>query len=101
MGTGSYVLVGQDASMERSFGSACHGAGRTMSRGQARRTRHGRDVKRDLEAEGIVVRCPSLKELAEEAPYAYKDVDHVVEVVERAGLARRVARMSVMGVVKG
>lgn len=87
--------------MERSFGSACHGAGRTMSRGQARRTRHGKDVKRDLEAEGIVVRCPSMKELAEEAPYAYKDVDHVVEVVERAGLARRVARMSVLGVVKG
>ncbi|MDX1647500.1 MAG: RtcB family protein [Longimicrobiales bacterium] len=101
MGTGSYVLVGQDAALERSFGSACHGAGRTMSRGQARRTRHGRDVKKDLEAEGIVVRCPSMKELAEEAPYAYKDVDHVVEVVERAGLARRVARMGVLGVVKG
>ncbi|NIT88358.1 MAG: RtcB family protein, partial [Gemmatimonadetes bacterium] len=101
MGTGSYVLVGQDASLERSFGSACHGAGRTMSRGQARRTRHGGEVKKSLTERGIVVRCPSLKELAEEAPYAYKDVDHVVEVVERAGLARRVARMGPMGVVKG
>lgn len=101
MGTGSYVLVGDDEALERSFGSACHGAGRTMSRGQARRTRHGGEVKRELEERGIVVRCPSMKELAEEAPYAYKDVDHVVGVVERAGLARRVARMAPMGVVKG
>jgi tRNA-splicing ligase RtcB len=101
MGTGSYVLVGTDEGLERSFGSACHGAGRTMSRGQARRTRHGREVRQDLEARGIVVRCPSLKELAEEAPYAYKDVDHVVRVVERAGLARRVARLAPLGVVKG
>lgn len=101
MGTGSYVLVGTDEGLERSFGSACHGAGRTMSRGQARRTRHGREVRQDLEDRGIVVRCPSLKELAEEAPYAYKDVDHVVRVVEQARLARRVARLSPMGVVKG
>ena len=101
MGTGSYVLVGTDEGLDRSFGSACHGAGRTMSRGQARRTRHGREVRQELEDRGIVVRCPSLKELAEEAPYAYKDVDHVVRVVERAGLARRVARLSPMGVVKG
>ena len=101
MGTGSHVLVGDDRSLERSFGSACHGAGRRMSRGEARRLQHGGDVKRALAARGIVVKCPSLKELAEEAPDAYKDVDRVVEVVERSGLARRVARTGVLGVVKG
>lgn len=101
MGTGSWVLVGTDESSDRSFGSACHGAGRRMSRGEARRTSHGAAVKKELDARGIVVRCPSMKELAEEAPYAYKDVDSVVDVVDRAGLARRVARMAPMGVVKG
>lgn len=101
MGTGSYVMVGSDEAEHLSFGSACHGAGRRMSRGQARRERHGREVREELEGRGIVVRCPSLKELAEEAPTAYKDVDHVVEVVQRAGLARSVARLGAMGVVKG
>ena len=101
MGTGSYVLLGQDASERLSFRSACHGAGRRMSRRRARRRRSGREVKRSLEERGIVVRCPSMKELAEEAPEAYKDVDRVVEVVERAGMARRVARMVPLGVVKG
>lgn len=101
MGTGSCVLVGQDEAEHRSFGSACHGAGRRMSRGQARRTRQGSEVRKELADRGIVVRCPSLKELAEEAPYAYKDVDHVVDVVHRAGLARKVARLGAMGVVKG
>lgn len=100
MGTGSCVLVGQDDARHLSFGSACHGAGRRMSRGEARRTSDGREVKRELEQLGIVVRCPSLKELAEEAPYAYKDVDRVVDVVHRAGLARKVARLAAMGVVK-
>ena len=101
MGTGSCVLVGAGGAEKRSFGSACHGAGRRMSRGQARRTKHGREVQEELEERGIVVRCPSLKELAEEAPYAYKDVDRVVDVVQRAGLARKVARLAAMGVVKG
>ncbi|HSH76251.1 MAG TPA: RtcB family protein, partial [Longimicrobiales bacterium] len=101
MGTGSCVLVGQTGAEELSFGSACHGAGRRMSRGQARRTRHGGEVRRELTELGIVVRCPSLKELAEEAPYAYKDVDRVVDVVHRAGLAKKVARLAAMGVVKG
>ncbi|MEX2473435.1 MAG: RtcB family protein [Gemmatimonadota bacterium] len=101
MGTGSYVLVGEDASMERSFASACHGAGRRMSRGAARRLQPGREVQRALTERGIVVHGPSMKELAEEAPEAYKDVDHVVEVVERSGLARRVARTDVLGVIKG
>ena len=101
MGTGSWVLVGQARGASLSFGSACHGAGRTMSRGQARRTRSGSEVRKGLEDRGIVVRCPSSKGLAEEAPYAYKDVDRVVDVVDRAGLARKVARLSVLGVVKG
>jgi tRNA-splicing ligase RtcB len=101
MGTGSCVLVGRDEAEQLSFGSACHGAGRRMSRGEARRTSHGKDVLRELEDAGIVVRCPSLEELAEEAPYAYKDVDRVVDVVHRAGLARNVARLAAMGVIKG
>jgi len=101
MGTGSHVLVGEDEALHLSFGSSCHGAGRAMSRGQARRTRHGAEVKRALTDRGIVVRCPSLKELAEEAPFAYKDVDRVVDVVGRAGIARKVARLGVLGVVKG
>lgn len=100
MGTGSCVLVGRDEAQYLSFGSACHGAGRRMSRGEAKRTQSGAEVKRELEARGIVVRCPSLQELAEEAPYAYKDVDRVVDVVHRAGLARKVARLAAMGVVK-
>jgi tRNA-splicing ligase RtcB (3'-phosphate/5'-hydroxy nucleic acid ligase) len=101
MGTGSCVLVGRTEAERLSFGSACHGAGRRMSRGEARRTRHGREVREELEDQGIVVRCPSLKELAEEAPFAYKDVDRVVDVVHRAGLAKKVARLAAMGVVKG
>jgi len=101
MGTGSCVLVGRSEAERLSFGSACHGAGRRMSRGAARRTRSGGDVRRELAERGIVVRCPSLKELAEEAPYAYKDVDRVVDVVHEVGLARKVARLDAMGVVKG
>jgi tRNA-splicing ligase RtcB len=101
MGTSSYVLAGTDAAMALGFGSACHGAGRTMSRGEARRRQPGHEVRRDLERRGIVVRCPSSPELAEEAPAAYKDVERVVDVVARAGLARKVARLRPLGVVKG
>jgi len=101
MGTASYVLAGTDASLELSFGSCCHGAGRAMSRRAAKRRQSGGEVRRELEARGIVVRCPSKGELAEEAPYAYKDVDRVVEVVHAAGLARKVARLVPLGVVKG
>lgn len=101
MGTASYVLVGTDEGLERSFGSACHGAGRVMSRHAAKRTQPGHEVRRELEARGIVVRCPSSAELAEEAPFAYKDVERVVDVVHRTGLARRVARLVPAGVVKG
>jgi tRNA-splicing ligase RtcB (3'-phosphate/5'-hydroxy nucleic acid ligase) len=101
MGTASFVLAGEPGSMERSYGTTCHGAGRRLSRTAARKRIHGSDLRRELEARGIVVRCPSPKGLAEEAPFAYKDVDRVVRVVERAGLARRVARLVPIGVVKG
>jgi tRNA-splicing ligase RtcB len=101
MGTASYVLAGEPGSLERSFGTTCHGAGRRMSRTAARKRIGGGELRRELEARGIVVRCPSPKGLAEEAPFAYKDVDRVVRVVEQAGLARRVARLVPIGVVKG
>jgi tRNA-splicing ligase RtcB (3'-phosphate/5'-hydroxy nucleic acid ligase) len=101
MGTASWVLAGQDGSDELSFGSACHGAGRRMSRTRARGQVSGADLRRELEALGVAVRAASNKGLAEEAPLAYKDVDGVVEVVDRAGIARRVARLVPIGVVKG
>jgi tRNA-splicing ligase RtcB len=101
MGTASYVLAGADTSAARSFGSCCHGAGRAMSRGAAKRAVTGAELRRQLEAQGIVVRCPSNVGLAEEAPLAYKDVDRVVDVVQQAGLARKVARLRPVGVIKG
>jgi tRNA-splicing ligase RtcB len=101
MGTSSFVLAGEAGSLARSFGSTCHGAGRTLSRTGARKQVHGAELRRQLEAQGIVVRCPSNKGLAEEAPFAYKQVERVVDVVERAGLARRVAQLAPLGVVKG
>ncbi len=101
MGTASFVLAGREGAMVRSFGSACHGAGRRMSRTGARRRVTGVELRRQLEAQGVVVRCPSNRGLAEEAPFAYKDVDHVVSVVERAGLAAPVVRLVPIGVIKG
>src|SRR5918912_1871758 len=101
MGTSSFVLAGRQGSMERSFGTTCHGAGRSLSRTGARKRIGGAELRRQLEAEGIVVRSPSNRGLAEEAPFAYKDVDRVVTVVERAGLAARVAQLRPLGVVKG
>jgi tRNA-splicing ligase RtcB len=101
MGTSSWVLVGTEGGMSQTFGSTCHGAGRTMSRHQAKRAVQGPALRRDLEAGGIRVRAGSMAGLAEEAPAAYKDVDRVVEVVHGAGLARRVARLVPLAVVKG
>jgi tRNA-splicing ligase RtcB len=101
MGTWSYVLAGEPGSLDRSFGTTCHGAGRLLSRTGARKKIGGAELRRELEQRGIVVRSPSNKGLAEEAPFAYKDVERVVDVVERAGLARRVARLRPLGVVKG
>ena len=87
--------------MERSFGTVCHGAGRALSRGAARRQIEGAELRRQLEARGITVRCPSNRGLAEEAPFAYKEIEKVVAVVERAELAVRVALLRPLGVVKG
>jgi tRNA-splicing ligase RtcB (3'-phosphate/5'-hydroxy nucleic acid ligase) len=101
MGTSSFVLAGEPGATERSFGTTCHGAGRRLSRTRARRQITGAELRRQLEAVGIVVRCPSNRGLAEEAPFAYKDEERVVAVVERAGLARRVAQLRPLGVVKG
>jgi tRNA-splicing ligase RtcB (3'-phosphate/5'-hydroxy nucleic acid ligase) len=101
MGTASYVLAGRAGAMERSFGTVCHGAGRRMSRTGARKRVQGAELRRQLEEQGITVRCPSNRGLAEEAPFAYKEVEKVVGVVERAGLAVRVARLRPVGVVKG
>jgi tRNA-splicing ligase RtcB len=101
MGTCSYVLVGTERGMKVSFGSACHGAGRGMSRHQARKRWQGREVVQELERRGILVRSPSLRGVAEEAPDAYKDVSAVVDATERAGLARRVARLVPMVTIKG
>ena len=101
MGTASYVLAGRPGAMEHSFGTVCHGAGRRLSRTAARKQVGGAELRRRLEAEGITVRSTSNRGLAEEAPFAYKEVERVVEVVERAGLAVRVARLRPIGVVKG
>jgi tRNA-splicing ligase RtcB len=101
MGTTSYVLAGRQGAMERSFGTVCHGAGRSMSRTGARKRVNGAELRRRLEEQGITVRSPSNRGLAEEAPFAYKEVEKVVAVVERAGLAARVARLRPVGVVKG
>jgi tRNA-splicing ligase RtcB (3'-phosphate/5'-hydroxy nucleic acid ligase) len=101
MGTSSFVLAGRSGAMERSFGTTCHGAGRRLSRTAVRKIVNGEDLRRQLEHDGIVVRALSARGLAEEAPEAYKDVDRVVEIVERAGLAARVVRLRPVGVVKG
>ena len=101
MGTASWVLVGTEGSMAQTFGSTCHGAGRTMSRSQAKKTIWGADLRQELEAQGIHVRAGSMSGLAEEAPTAYKDVDRVIEVVHGAGIARKVARIVPLAVVKG
>ena len=101
MGTSSFVLAGAPGAMARSFGTVCHGAGRRLSRTGARKQIGGHELRRQLEERGIVVRCPSNKGLAEEAPFAYKDVERVVDVVARAGLAKQVAQLRPLGVVKG
>ncbi|MCC6190062.1 MAG: RtcB family protein [Anaerolineales bacterium] len=101
MGTASWVLLGTAGSMAQTFGSTCHGAGRVMSRSRAKREVRGDALRRSLEAEGVRVRAGSLPGLAEEAPQAYKDVDRVIEVVTRAGIAKRVARLRPVAVVKG
>ena len=101
MGTESWVLVGTAESERRAFGSAVHGAGRSLSRHQAKRRWRGRQVIQDLAAQGILVRSHTARGVAEEAPGAYKDVGAVVGVAEQAGLARRVARLKPIICIKG
>jgi len=101
MGTASHVLVGTQSAMQETFGSTCHGAGRMMSRHAALRLARGEQVRDDLLRQGIEVRTGSMRGLAEEAPHAYKDIDLVVDSVVGAGLARKVARLRPIAVIKG
>jgi tRNA-splicing ligase RtcB (3'-phosphate/5'-hydroxy nucleic acid ligase) len=101
MGSYSFVLTGTEEALRRSFGSTCHGAGRTMSRKAARKQVRGGELKDRLESKGIMVRAGHLAGLAEEAPEAYKDVRQVVDICEGAGLSRKVARMRPLAVIKG
>ena len=101
MGRASWVLVGGPRSMERSFGTTCHGAGRAMSRTAAVKDAMGRKIHKELEARGVIAMASSRLGLAEEQPRAYKNVDDVVDVVDEAGLSRKVARMRPIGVIKG
>lgn len=100
MGTNSYILVGTPEAKE-SFYSVCHGAGRTMSRAAAKRKIWGEDLIREMAKRGIIVKCGSPAGLAEEAPEAYKDIEHVVNIVSGAGLAKKVARVVPLAVIKG
>lgn len=101
MGTASYILVGQEGSMRESFGSTAHGAGRTMSRVRAKRDYPAETVRDDLEKYGVTIKAATLRGISEEAPGAYKDVDEVIRVSDEAGIAKRVARLRPIGVIKG
>ncbi len=101
MGRASYVLVGLPGSMEHTFGSSCHGAGRRMSRGAAIRASKGRSIKRELLDRGVIARARGRTGLDEEQPDAYKDVNQVVAVLHNAGISRKVARLRPVGVIKG
>jgi tRNA-splicing ligase RtcB len=101
MGTNSYILVGSRESMDHAFGSSCHGAGRAMSRHQALKMYRGRDVVDRLAREGVLVKSPSWRGVAEEAPGAYKDVSAVVKAAQKAGLSKRVAKLRPMICIKG
>ncbi len=101
MGRYSFVLVGRETAMRETFGSSCHGAGRLMSRMKAKKEAGGRDLNAELKRRGVTVRAHSRAGIAEEMPYAYKDVADVVEVMEAAGITRRVARLKPFAVIKG
>jgi tRNA-splicing ligase RtcB len=101
MGRASFVLLGTEKAMEETFGSTCHGAGRIMSRHQAIKRAKGRKIWREMEDKGIIVRSAGRETLAEEMSEAYKDVSDVVEVVHRAGISTKVARLRPIGVIKG
>ncbi|MBI2956525.1 MAG: RtcB family protein [Acidobacteria bacterium] len=101
MGTASWVLVGTEGAMQETFGTVCHGAGRQMSRTQAKKSEAARTARQRLEEQGIYVKSQSRDGIAEEIPEAYKDVDEVIEVVHQAGISKKVARLKPMGVIKG
>ena len=101
MGRASWVLLGGPRSMERSFGTTCHGAGRCLSRTAATKAAKGRNIREELQRSGVIARSRSREGLAEEQPLAYKDVDIVVDIVHRAGLSTKVARLKPLGVIKG
>ena len=101
MGTCSYILAGTAESEQRAFSSACHGAGRAMSRRKAKRQWRGAQIVDELKDQGILIRSPSLRGVAEEAPLAYKDVSAVVDAADHAGLARKIARLRPLVCIKG
>jgi tRNA-splicing ligase RtcB len=101
MGTSSFVLRGTQTAMDRTFGSTCHGAGRVMSRTQAKKTLSGREIIKNLLKEGIIVRAHSENAITDEAPDVYKSSDEVVNVVHEVGISKLVARLSPVGVIKG
>jgi len=101
MGRCSFIAVGTEKAMSETFGSTCHGAGRVLSRGAAKRSMQGRDVVRELESRGITVKAGNISSLAEEASQAYKDITEVMDVVHQAGISRKVAMAIPMGVIKG
>ena len=101
MGRASFVLLGTEKAMQETFGSTCHGAGRIMSRHQAIRRAKGRAIWREMEDKGIIVRSAGRETLAEEMSEAYKDISNVVDVVDKAGISKKVARLRPIGVIKG
>ena len=101
MGTASYFLIGREGAMRDTFGSACHGAGRVMSRSAAKKGVTAKEIQKELESRGIIVESLTREGLTEEKPEAYKDIESVVDVVHNAGLAARVARLRPIGVIKG
>ena len=101
MGTASYILAGTKESMQLAYGSACHGAGRNMSRRKASKLWRGGNIMQQLADRGILIRSPSIRGVAEEAPMAYKDVNAVVKVADQTGLSRMVARLEPLVCIKG
>jgi tRNA-splicing ligase RtcB len=101
MGRYSFVAVGTAQAMDETFGSTCHGAGRVQSRHQALKTGKGRDLIGELRKRGVVIQARGMKTIAEEMPYAYKDVAEVVDVMHHAGISKKVVRLRPLGVIKG
>jgi tRNA-splicing ligase RtcB len=101
MGRYSFVAAGTDQAMKDTFGSTCHGAGRVQSRHQAIKSGKGKDLVGELKKMGVIIQAKGMKTIAEEMPYAYKDVAEVVDVMHHAGISRKVARLRPLGVIKG